>query len=451
LVLGNLRGVRESGLAFSLPTYAFLASFGAMLVVGAWRALAGMPPVVTPPPLGPQETLAGVSVFLILRAFASGCSALTGLEAVADGVQAFRPPEGRNAAATLLLLGSILGTLVLGLAVVAPDLGQQETVASRLAAAVVGKTWLYYLVQWTTAAILVVAANTAFADFPRLSAILARDGFAPRQLRNLGDRLVFANGIVLLGALAAVLIVVFGGSTNRLIPLYAVGVFLSFTLSQAGMVRRWLKGREPGWRVAAPVNALGAVTTGVVLVVIAVAKFTHGAYAVIVLIPVLVLGLTKVHSHYRTLARQLTLAGFTPPRTIRHQALVLVGGLHRGVVQALVYARSIDPHAEAVYVELDPKETPALREKWEQWGQGVPLVVLHSPWRSLTEPLFQYIATVRQERQLDLVTVILPEFATTRWWHKLLHNQSGLVIKWLLLFQRHVVVTNVRYRVEDDD
>ena len=454
VAIGNLRGAKESGLMFSIPTYAFVCSFGAMLAVGAYRWLAGAASLAQPPVTPPPQVLAPVTIFLILKAFSSGCSALTGLEAVSNGVQAFRPPESRNAGITLLWMGGILGTLVLGLTLLARHYGitppseqVTATVASRLAEAVVGKSWLYYLVQWSTAGILVLAANTAFADFPRLSAILARDGFAPRQLRNLGDRLVFANGILILATLASLLIVIFGGITNRLIPLYAVGVFLSFTLSQAGMVRHWLRTRERGWRAAAAVNAVGATATAVVLVVIGTAKFVHGAFAVILLIPILVMGFLKVHSHYQELAQQLSLAGFHPQRFLGHHALVLVGGVHRGVVTALLYARTIDPQCEAVYVEIDPAETPLIKAKWAEWGTGVPLTILPSPWRSLTQPLFQYLATVRQERHLDLLTVVIPEFATTRWWHKLLHNQSGLVLKWRLMFQPNVVVVNVRYQV----
>jgi len=454
VVMANLRGVRESGLAFALPTYLFIASFTVMIVVGAVRAFAGLPPVVHPAPLHPEGPLAAVSIFLILRAFASGCSSMTGLETVSNGVPVFRPPESRNAAITMVTIGGTLIFLIMGLTLLArhfgvnPDLTLRETVASRVAEAVAGRSWIYYAVQWTTMLVLVIAANSAFAGFPRLAAVLGGDGFAPRQLRNLGDRLVFANGILLLGILAGVLLVIFRGETTRLIPLYAVGVFLSFTLSQAGMVRRWFRLRTRGWQVAAVVNGIGAITTGLVLVVIVVAKFIHGAWAVVVLIPLLVLAFRKVHAHYDALSRQLTLAGYTPRRVLRHQALVLVGGVHRGVVEALIYARAIDPDCEAVFVEIDPAETPALRTKWAEWGQGVPLTVVPSPWRSLTGPLIQYIATVRQERGLDMVTVVIPEFATTRWWHRLLHNQSGLVLKWRLMFQRNVVVTNVRYWVK---
>ncbi len=454
LVLGNLRGVRESGFLFALPTYLFLASFGLMLLMGAIRAFQGLPAIATPPPL-PVAGVEAIGIFLILRAFASGCSALTGLEAVSNGVQVFRRPESRNAAITMVWIGSLLVILVMGLTLLArhfgipPDLSQQQTLASRVAAAVVGKTWLYYAVQWTTTGVLVIAANSAFAGFPRLAAILGQDSFAPRQLRNLGDRLVYANGIILLGAMAAALIVIFGGSTNRLIPLYAVGVFLSFTLAQLGMVRRWARERRRGWRLSAAMNLIGGVATGLVLVIIAAEKFTRGAFAVVILIPVLVWAFLKVQQHYRRLAGQLTLEGFVPKVRLRHQVIVLVDQLHRGVMPALLYARKIDDAPEAVHMALDPEQSPTLRARWQEYVPGMPLIILPAPGWSM-RPLLDYIDTIRRERHLDLVTVVVPEFATTRWWHRLLHRQSGFFLKLLLLARADVVVTNVRYWVEAD-
>jgi hypothetical protein len=314
--------------------------------------------------------------------------------------------------------------------------------------AVFGNSLLYYILQAATAGILVLAANTSFADFPRLSSILARDGFAPRQLANLGDRLVFSNGILLLGVFSAALILLFGGRTHLLIPLYAVGVFISFTLSQAGMVRHWQKSQTPRWRLYAGVNAAGALATAVVFIVVGTAKFVHGAWIILVVIPLAIMGFHKVSEHYRRLAGALAPEGYEVPRVLHQVVLVLVPGVHRGVVSAVLYAKSIAPECEAVFVEIDPAETAALQEKWDRMRLGCPLTVLRSPWRSLVDPVMTYIRTVRAERKVDVVTVIIPEFATARWWHKLLHNQSGLMLKFALMSEPGVVVINVRYHVE---
>ncbi|UCH36361.1 MAG: APC family permease [Armatimonadota bacterium] len=451
VTIANLRGVRESGRLFAGPTYLFVASVVLMLLFAAMRqAVSPGSAHAAPPYLAAQQPL---TIFLVLRAFASGCAALTGIEAIANSVPAFRPPESRNAAATLLLMMTICIALFLGITAfaqlfhIAPDPTGHETVVSQLGRAVFGGGLLYYVLQAATAMILLLAANTSFTGFPRLASVMARDGVAPRQLANLGDRLVFNNGIVLLGLFSALLVVLFGGMTHALIPLYAVGVFISFTLSQAGMVRYWHKRRTPGWRVSAAVNAVGAVATGIVLAVVAGVKFVHGAWIVLVIIPVLIWLLLKVAQHYRSLAAALTTQGYQAPRGIHHTVLVLVPGLHRGVISALLYARTIAPECEAVFVEVDPAETARLQEKWRGLGLGIPLTVLKSPWRSLTEPIIEYIRTVRAERHADVVTVVLPEFATTHWWHRLLHNQSGLLLKFALMWEPGVVVTNVRYHV----
>lgn len=451
VTIANLRGVRESGRLFAGPTYLFVASVVLMLLFAAMRqAVSPGSAHAAPPYLAAQQPL---TIFLVLRAFASGCAALTGIEAIANSVPAFRPPESRNAAATLLLMMTICIALFLGITAfaqlfhIAPDPTGHETVVSQLGRAVFGGGLLYYVLQAATAMILLLAANTSFTGFPRLASVMARDGVAPRQLANLGDRLVFNNGIVLLGLFSALLVVLFRGMTHALIPLYAVGVFISFTLSQAGMVRYWHKRRTPGWRVSAAVNAVGAVATGIVLIVVAGVKFVHGAWIVLVIIPVLIWLLLKVAQHYRSLAAALTTQGYQAPRGIHHTVLVLVPGLHRGVISALLYARTIAPECEAVFVEVDPAETARLQEKWRGLGLGIPLTVLKSPWRSLTEPIIEYIRTVRAERHADVVTVVLPEFATTHWWHRLLHNQSGLLLKFALMWEPGVVVTNVRYHV----
>ncbi len=453
VTLANLRGAKESGKLFAPPVYLFVGTMALMVVVGLFRLLLhGAPshPAAAVPADLPQLAL----LFLLLRAFASGCAALTGIEAIADGVQAFKPPESRNAATTLLWMAIICIGLFVGVTFLAqtlhivPDRTGQPTALSMLGLAVFGRGALYLVLQASTAAILVLAANTSFADFPRLSSILARDSFAPRQLANLGDRLVFSNGILLLGAFSSALIVAFGGRTHYLIPLYAVGVFASFTLSQAGMVVRTWRLRGQMWKAKAAVSAVGAVVTGIVLVVVASAKFMHGAYIVLLLIPLIVLGLRKVADHYERLRASLSVRGVAPPRAVRHAVVVLVPGVHRGVLTALAYAKSISTHPEAVFVEVDPNETERTQERWRELDIDIPLTILRSPWRSLTEPILRYLRTLKSEQRLDLVTVIVPEFVTTRWWEGLLHNQSGLLLKLALLFEPAVVVTNVRYRGE---
>jgi amino acid transporter len=450
IATANLRGIRESGKLFAVPTYLFVASCAGMLVYGFIQWIVGLERPA-PPPLPEGDTLQNITLFLVLRAFASGCAALTGVEAVSDGVPAFKPPEARNARIVLAWLGVILVTLFMGITFLAHHYGvgprPEETVVSQLARRIFGGGLLYYEIQAVTVLILVLAANTSFADFPRLSYFLARDGFIPRQFGNRGDRLVFSNGILILGGTAAVLLVIFGGETHLLIPLYAVGVFVSFTVSQASMVRRWLVRKEPGWWWRWWLNAIGAATTGLVMVVIAGTKFTHGAWLVVLLIPILVMAFMMVHRHYQEVAGQLSLDGYGGPPPLQHTVLVLVGDLHRGVVQALQYARTLSPSAKAVYVELDPERTQRLEEKWGKWGCGMPLVVLTSPYRSLLTPFLDYLEHLLARGENHVVTIIIPEFIPARWWQHLLHNQTALMIKGALLFRRNVIVTDVPYHL----
>jgi len=447
----NLRGIRESGKLFAAPTYLFIVSLGALVawgVVGAVFDLMPEAPYQAHPP-----GLEGVGLFLILRAFASGCAALTGVEAVSDGVPAFKSPEAHNARVVLSWLGVILILLFLGITYLAYDLGivprENETVISQIARHVFGGGFAYYELQLVTMLILLLAANTSFADFPRLAYFLARDRFIPRQFATQGDRLVFSNGIVILGGMALVLLLVFRGDTHKLIPLYAVGVFISFTLSQASMVRRWLRVRGDGWWWRMGLNGLGALATGVVMLTIATTKFSHGAWIVVLLIPTLVVAFLTVHRHYETVARQLSLEDMPPPPPLENTVLVLVGDLHRGVVRALQYAQSLSPTAKAVYVETDPDRTRRLEERWGKWGMGVPLIVLNSPYRSLLGPLMEYIDQLRKQRgEHHVVTIVVPEFLPARWWQQLLHNQTALLIKGQLLFRKNVVVTDVPYHLK---
>ena len=448
IAMANIRGVRESGRIFAVPTYVFIASFGFLVVAGVYRLLTGSLPPAAPAPTAATEAL---TWFIVLRAFSSGCTAMTGTEAISNGIPAFRPPESRNAAITLGLMALVLGTLFVGITMLAAGLGivpaQSETVVSQIARRLFGTGALYYLIQASTALILVLAANTSFADFPRLASLLARDRFVPRQFGSLGERLVFSNGILVLAGFAALLIVIFGGDTHALIPLYAVGVFISFTLSQSGMVRHWWRTQGSGWRHRLVINGVGAVTTGIVTLVIAVTKFTHGAWIVVIVIPILVASFVAMRRHYEDVALGLSLEGFDSPPEFRHTVLVLIGDVHRGVVRAVQYARTLAPTAavRAVYVETDPAQTPRLEEKWARWGLGVPLVVLTSPYRSLLRPLLDYVDQLQSRGDDMMVTVVLPEFLPRRWWQHILHNQTALLVKGALLFRRNLVVADVPY------
>ena len=449
IALANLRGVRESGRLFAAPTYFFIAS---ILGVVGWGLLAVTLDLLPEAPYEPHPPgLEGIGLFLLLRAFSAGCTALTGVEAVSNGVPALKPPEGRNAAAVMSWLGVITITMFLGLTYLAYDLGivpgGGETVVSKIARRVFGGGAPYYAVQAATALILLLAANTSYAGFPRLSSILARDRYVPRQFANQGDRLVFSNGILILSGFAILLLVIFQGDTHALLPLYAIGVFLSFTLSQSGMVRRWLRLREKGWGWRMWVNGIGAVATGVVMLTLTITKFVEGAWIVVVVIPLLVLTFMTMHRHYAAVAAELSLEGFAPPPVFQHTVLVLIGDVHRGVVRAVQYARTLAPAAavRAVYVETDPANTRRLEEKWGRWGLEVPLVVLTSPYRSLLRPLLEYLDQIQGRGEDQMVTIVLPEFLPRHWWQHLLHNQTALLVKGALLFRRNTVVADVPY------
>jgi amino acid transporter len=447
IALGNLRGIRESGKLFAAPTYLFVVSMLGLVVYGVFATVTGAVPRIAYE--GYSGVLESVSIVLLLRAFASGCTALTGIEAVSDGVPAFKPPEAENARTVLLWLGIISITLFLGITFLAYRLGviprEGETVISQLARHLYGSGLLYFEVQLATTLILLLAANTSFADFPRLAFFLARDRFIPRQFAHQGDRLVFSNGIIILAGLAMLLLIIFQGDTHALIPLYAVGVFISFTLSQSSMVRRWLMLKEEGWWWRIWISAIGAIVTGVVMLTIAATKFAHGAWIVVVLIPILVGTFFIIRSHYDDVALQLSLEGVDQPPALDNTVLVLVGDLHRGVLRAIQYAQSLSAGAKAVYIEVDPERTRRLEERWGRWGMGIPLVVLTSPYRSLLGPIVDYIDHVQRRDPERIVTIILPEFVPARWWQQILHNQTALLIKGSLLFRRNVVVTDVPY------
>ena len=455
LMVGNLRGVRESGRLFAAPTYFFIVSMLLMIAVGAWRYTAGtitdaaLP--AAPVPLG-TGGIAVLGAFRILTAFSNGCTAMTGVEAVSNGVPAFRPPESRNAATTLIAMAVMSIAMFMGITLLADAYnivpGETETVVSQIARNTFGDhSPFYYAVQVATMLILVLAANTAYADFPRLASIVARDRFLPRQFMNQGDRLAFSNGILILSALAAVLLVVFGGDTHSLIPLYMIGVFVSFTLSQAGMVMHWRRVGGPGWRPSAATNGFGALVTGVVLLIVATTKAFEGAWIVIVMIPLLVAVFEVTRRHYDHVAIELTLKDWRPDPVAHHTVLVPIGGIQRAVVQALRYARTLSHDVRAVYVNVDPSATVTIQQQWAEWGQGVELIVLDSPYRSLMEPLLEYIEQVQAAGPNAYVTVVLPEFLPRRIWHHLLHNQHALLIKGALLFKPNVIVTSVPFHL----
>ena len=448
IMVANLRGIRETGRIFAIPTYWFILCLGILVGGGFYQLLTQGPP---PPPQA-VPTVEPFSLFLILRAFSSGCAALTGTEAVANGVQYFKPPEARNAGITLIWMATILASSFLGVTFLAhfyhivPQ--TEETVVSMLGRQIFGRGWVYYMIQAATAVILLLAVNTSFAGFPMLASLMGKDGFVPRQFANRGDRLVFSNGIIILAGVSSLLLVIFGGSTHALIPLYAIGVFTAFTLSQAGMVVHWWKEHGPRWRLHGAINAVGATATAVVVVVIGVNKFVHGAWIVVIVTPLMVLGFLTVRRHYDVLSRQLSLDGFSPPKLGRHPVVVLVAGVHRGVVTALAYAKAISPNVTAITVDLDPTATSRLRMQWQEWAPEVPLVVLDSPYRSVLQPVLHYIDQMEKQAAGAYMTIILPEFVPAKWWQHPLHNQTALLIKGALLFRRGKVAISIPYHLD---
>ncbi|HSR31222.1 MAG TPA: APC family permease, partial [Anaerolineae bacterium] len=384
-----------------------------------------------------------LTAFLVLRTFSAGCTALTGIEAISNGVPAFKSPQAKNAQTTLIVMALLMGLLFAGsigltqfLAVTA---GPQETILSGLARRLVGSGPAYLLIQFSTMLILAVAANTSFAGFPRLAALLSEDGFLPHQFSGMGDRLVLANGITFLSAVAGVLVVIFHGDTHALVPLFAVGAFLAFTLSQGGMVVHWWRERGQGWRPKASLNGLGALATGVALLVIGISKFGQGAWLTILVIPLVVVLFLRIRAHYQVVAQQLSMQGATQAATTAPapRVVIPISGVHRGVIDALNYARSISRDVTAVYIELEPGSGERIREKWEQWWPDVPLVVLPSPYRSIVGPLLEFLDCTDQEHNDgQLATVVLPEFVPAKWWHSFLHNQTAWLIKAALLYRR---------------
>ncbi len=472
IMLVNLRGVKESGIAFAVPTYMFLILTLIMVGVGIVRLAVGeLGHVIDPPAVEAEHIASGLSVFLILRAFSSGTTALTGVEAISNGIPAFREPRSKNAGQTLVIMSVILGVILLGTSFLTSQVravpSEEETVISQLArTAYDGRGILYLLTIAATTTILVMAANTAFADFPRLSALTAQDGFLPRQLAYRGSRLVYSRGIVALAVVASVLILVFNASVTRLIPLYAIGVFLSFTLSQAGMARRWWKiGKmkpgeekkergstlrfEKNWELKMIINGFGAVLTAVVVAVFAVTKFAEGAWLIIIILPVLIAILSAIHVHYTRLASDLSLVhSKSPARINRHRVILPIGGVHRGTLIALRYARALTDDITAVHVSIDPEDTARIQKKWEEWGEGVRLVILESPYRLFIEPLLEYIEDIDQHREpTEVVTIVVPEFVPRHAIANFLHTRTANTLRWALQSRKGIVITNVPYQV----
>ncbi len=457
LTVANLRGVKESGRIFAVPTYLYIASLACLIVYGLARETLGdIGHIPFDPAKADAAREAGgtLGLFLLLRGFSSGAVALTGVEAISNAVPAFRKPERKNAATTMVWMGVILGSLFFGVSVLAHHLrpypSHEETVISQMGHIVYGGGPMYVLLQFATAAILILAANTAYAGFPWLSSVVARDGYLPRQLASRGDRLVFSNGIVILAVLASLLIIAFGGITTALIPLYAVGVFTSFTLSQFGMVMHHRRLREEGWKRGMVVNAVGAAATAAVLLIVAVTKFTTGAWLPIVVVPLIILLFVAIKRHYDRIAAALSVApARVRPEDINHTVVVLVGRVHHGVLKALSYARSLRPqHLVAVYVSYEDDARLELERQWKDLGIEIPLEVVHSPYRELVAPVEAYIDELDARWDYDTVTVVIPEFVVGKWYEQVLHNQSALLLKAKLLFREGTVVTSVPYHVD---
>ncbi len=473
VTLINLRGVKESGTAFAIPTYFFVVMMFITVGLGLFRSFTGsLGIVVEPPVVHITHTVAPVMWFLLLHAFANGTTALTGVEAISNGITAFNEPRSRNAGITLIWMSIILGTLFLSISYLTGQIqgvfSEEETIISQLIRTVYnGRNFMYLATVGATTVILLMAANTAFADFPRLSALAAGDGFLPRQLTFRGSRLVYSNGIVTLAVIASILIFLFKASVTLLIPLYAIGVFLSFTLSQTGMAIRWKKiGQlkegeevvEPGstlrydksWRFKMFVNGFGAVCTAVVMVVFAVTKFTEGAWVILILIPALVAIFFTIHRHYKDLAKRLSLDTFKglPARQTRHRVILPVSGIHQGALEALRYAKLLSDDVTAVHVSIDPVETEKVQKKWKSWGDGTRLIILDSPFRLFVEPLLAYLEEIIDQRQPnETITIVVPQFMPSKRWHYALHMRTAAVLRQELLSKHGVVVTDVPYHV----
>jgi amino acid transporter len=464
LMLGNLRGIRESGTIFMAPTYLYLLSIGGLIAYGLFRQLVLHDLPAFQPPPGWVATEAGgsvgaLSIFLVLRAFSSGAAGLTGVEAVSDGVPAFKKPEWKNARQTLAAQATIFGLLFLGISYLAaqlhvvPDPNEVQTVLSIVGRQIVGDGWYLVLVQVATALILALAANTSFADFPRLSYFLARDGFMPHQFAFRGERLAFTTGIAALSALAALLLIVFRASVTALIPLYTLGVFVAFTLSQSGMVVRWWRRREPGWRTGLPINALGATTTAAIVLIVGGTKFLSGAWMVVATAPILILLMLAIRHHYASVSQALELDRIPEGDEVAEDPIVIVpiARLDRPSRQAIAFANSISRDATALHVTNEPAEAAELRRRWPEWAGETELVVVQSPYRALIGPLLAYLDALQEQAPDRPILVVLNEFVPRHWWEYVLHNQTALRLKLRLFARPNTIVADVPYHLRRTD
>jgi len=452
----NLRGVKESGFIFAIPIYFFIATMATLILTGLFQLFTGSLVTMTVQQsveVGATESLQTVTFFLLLRAFASGCTALTGVEAISNGVKAFKPPEPDNASKTLRMLGLCLAFIFIGVTFLAYKINVQpnhtETVISQVASTIYGRNILYYLTQFFTIAILFLSANTSFADFPRLSNLLAKDSFLPRQLMNRGDRLVFSNGIFLLAIVAIILIALFQASVHLLIPLFAVGVFLCFFLSDFGMVSYWYKKKSKNWKLSASVNALGAFASSSVFMAMVYTKFIHGAWIVILAVPIVMYLFHVIHSHYITFGKTLSIED-NPPTTciMSNKIILLISGVHRGTLEALEYVRAIAKHSSdivTVHIAMDPQRTDALKMEWNKYVPDIPLIFVDSPYRSLNIPLLQFIKETSKQYPDSFLTIVIPEFKTTSWLEDFLHNQTALFLKMALVGKKYKAIISYRF------
>lgn len=451
ITLGNLRGIRESGSIFAIPTYLYIATLSILIIVGVIKAFTGtLAPATAPPHLTATEP---ITLWLILRAFSAGAVAMSGTEAISNGVPVFKPPESRNAANTLTVMAALLGLFFLGISFLATRMGlvpnNDETIISQIAAAVFGIGLPYYIFQIATMGVLVIAANTAFADFPRLSSVLARDNYMPHQFSFRGDRLAFSTGIVALGAIAALLVLVFQGNVDSLIHLYAVGVFLAFTMSNSGMVIHWLRTRGPNWQTSIVVNGVGAVLTGIILIIVAITKFALGAWIVVVLIPIIVGIFLMIHRHYERVAEQLRIVpGQLPPSRIEQLVLVPIDDVNYGSLRAIAFARSIAKTVVVLHISADAKRDAKIKEKIAKYAPDVKFVMVDSPYRAFVRPMLSYIDALHNQQPGAFVTIVLPEFITAHWWEGLLHNRTASRLRKAFELHPNVAVVLVPYLLE---
>lgn len=458
LMLVNLRGVKEASTAFVYPTYAFIFGIIALIFTGIYQALTGQVPIIPPESLAKQFDW--TMLVLLLRAFANGCSSMTGIEALSNGVPMFRSPEVRNVTITTYWMSGILGFMLIGISFLIMHFHILQvdgvTALSQITEMTFGRGWGYYYIQITTMIILYLAANTSFNGLPSLLSLLAKDGYMPRYLGVRGERLSFSNGIILLSAIAGLLIFIYDGSTEHLISLYAIGVFLSFTIAQTGMVIHWRRERTSGWVMRAAVNATGAVVTGIVVLIIGITKFSHGAWAVIVFILFMIFIFKKIHSHYKDMSEQLHLPieDFDPTiattfKVGKNVVIVPVATPTNIVAQTLKYAKSISKDIIALHIATDEGDAQKVAEKWHNWNPGVELVTIYSPYRLVIQPLLNYISQLEQQKAAeDYITILIPEFQTKKWWHRLLHNQTGWVLRTLLILKENVIVTSVPFHLK---